>query len=300
MATIEEKTAGLVAFVRAVETGSFSAAGRVIGTTASAISKSVARLERRLGATLFRRSTRNLALTVEGTAFYERVAPLLRGLEQAEDAVHAGEGARGLLRISMPSELGRLLLHSLTSEFCARHPDIKLDLGMSDRHVDLIREGYDLALRAGHVGETNLVARSLKALPMVLVASPDHLRRMGTPRSLAELQKARHVRYMQRGRPFPVSFADGTTLALDDGALDVDAGFALRVAALDGVGIAQLMRCVVEEDLQAGRLAVVLPQLPLATVPMRILHAFGRTPPLRARLFSDFVAKRVAALAKPA
>src|ERR1700754_5154590 len=103
MASIEGKMAGLVAFVRAVETGSFSAAARLVGTTASAVSKSVARLEQRLGAKLFRRSTRTLTLTTDGSAFYESVAPLLRDIERAEDLLQSGDQARGLLRVTMPS-----------------------------------------------------------------------------------------------------------------------------------------------------------------------------------------------------
>jgi DNA-binding transcriptional LysR family regulator len=110
MTVIGDKTAGLAAFVSTVETGSFSAASERLGTTPSAISKSVARLELRLGAKLFRRSTRSLTLTVEGTAYYERAAPLLRGLEDAEEVVRSASKARGRLRITMPSELGRLLM----------------------------------------------------------------------------------------------------------------------------------------------------------------------------------------------
>jgi DNA-binding transcriptional LysR family regulator len=139
MTTILEKTAGLVAFVRTVDSGSFSGAGRFVGSSPSAVSKSVARLERRLGIRLLQRSTRTLSLTAEGAAYYDRVAPLLRAIEDAEDIV--------------------------------------LELSVTDRHVDLIREGFDVAIRIGQLADTELTARKLADLPTVPIASPSYLAR---------------------------------------------------------------------------------------------------------------------------
>src|SRR6202790_3496076 len=149
MTSILEKTTGLVAFVRTVDAGSFSAASRLIGSTQSAVSKSVARLERRLGVQLIQRSTRTLNLTAEGSAYYDRVAPLLRSIEEAEDVVQVASEAKGLLRVSAPQEFGRMLLARWAPEFLERHPGVKLELNVTDRIVDIIREGYDLALRMG-------------------------------------------------------------------------------------------------------------------------------------------------------
>jgi DNA-binding transcriptional LysR family regulator len=293
MTAISDKMAGLTAFVTTVEAGSFSTASERLGTTPSAISKSVARLEQRLGAKLIRRSTRSLTLTVEGTAYYERAAPLLRGLEDAEEVARSASTARGILRITMPSELGRLLMDALTNDFLSQHPEIRLDIGMTDRSVDLIREGYDLALRAGKLSDSDLAVRTLGELPMALIASPEHLKRNGRPRSLDDLSRAMHVRYMLGGRPFPIRFMDGSVVA-PEGRLDLDSGFALRLAALNGVGIAYLLRCTVEADIRSKHLEVVLPQRQLERVPLHFLHAFGRTPPLRARVFMDFVATEIA------
>jgi DNA-binding transcriptional LysR family regulator len=271
---IGDKTAGLAAFVSTVETGSFSAASERIGTTPSAISKSVARLEQRLGAKLFRRSTRSLTLTVEGIAYYERAMPLLRGLEDAEEVVRSATSARGMLRITMPSELGRLLMDALTNGFLPRHPEMRLEIGMTDRPVDLIREGYDLASRAGRLADSDLAVRTLGELPMALVASPEHLERKGRPGSLEDLSRAAHVCYMLGGRPFPIRFMGGPTVS-PEGRLHLDSGFALRVAALNGVGIAYLLRCTLEADIKSGQLEVVLPQRQLEHVPLHFLHAFG-------------------------
>ena len=117
--------------------------------TLSAISKAIQRLEAELGAKLFRRSTRTLSLSPEGQAFFDRVAPLLRGIEDSADAIRPKGGARGRLRVSMPSELGRLLIAPITTTFLATHPQLELDIELADRHVDVIREGYDVVLRVG-------------------------------------------------------------------------------------------------------------------------------------------------------
>src|SRR6267154_3994997 len=124
MTTILEKTTGLVAFVRTIESGSFSAASRLVGSSQSAISKSVAALERRLGVKLIQRSTRTLSLTAEGQAYYERVAPLLRAIEDAEDVVQVASEAKGLLRVSAPQEFGRMLIAAWAPEFLSRHPGV--------------------------------------------------------------------------------------------------------------------------------------------------------------------------------
>jgi DNA-binding transcriptional LysR family regulator len=294
MTTIMEKTAGLVAFVRAAEAGSFTAAAKLTGSTPSAVSKSVARLERRLGVRLFRRSTRTLALTLEGTAYYERVAPLLRGIEDAEDIVQAAETARGLLRVTMPTNLGPPLIGPLTRTFLARHSAVKLELNFTDRHVDLMREGYDIALRIGTLADTELVVRKVAELPITLVASPDYLARTSTPQAPEDLRGHSCLRYILGGRVFPITFADGA-VTMPEGPLDTDIGFALRDAAVNGAGIAYLMRFAVKQELADGRLVEILPGM-MPIIPIHVLHAFGRQPPVRARLFVDFVAEEIAHL----
>lgn len=181
MTTILEKTAGLVAFVRTVDAGSFQAASRLIGSSPSAVSKSVAKLERRLGAKLIQRSTRQLGLTSEGIAYYERVAPLLRALDDAGDIVQNTGTARGLLRVTAPVELGRGLIASWAQLFLTEQPEVKLELNVTDRHADLIRENYDVAVRIGALTDSGLTARGIASLPTLLVAAPAYLQRRGTP-----------------------------------------------------------------------------------------------------------------------
>ena len=297
MTTILEKTAGLVAFVRTVDSGSFSNASRAIGSSASAVSKSVARLERRLGVRLLQRSTRTLSLTTEGAAYYERVAPLLRAIEDAEDVVQMAESARGLLRVTAPVFIGRTLVGEWSQAFLARHPNVKLELSVSDRHADLIREGFDVALRIGDLADTDLTARKLADLALVMIASPGYVAARGVPRSVDDLRQHACLRYLLAGKPYPFAFADGTTIT-PEGALDSDDGITLYHAALHGAGIAQVLRFAVEDDFAAGRLVEILPDVAMPSVPMHVVHAFGRQLPVRARLFVDFLVERMSRIGK--
>ncbi|MDM0066710.1 LysR family transcriptional regulator [Variovorax sp. J31P207] len=278
-----------MAFASSVEAGSFSAAARTLGTSPSAISKGVARLEQRFGVRLFQRSTRALSLTQEGAAYYERIAPLLRALDDASEVMQPDGIAQGVLRITAPGDLGRILLSPVVGKFHPRHPGLKLEMSLADRHVDLIREGYDIAIRAGQVADTDLTARRLADLPLVLVASPQYLALRGTPSSIDALRGHAHVRYMLGGKAFPIRFADGSVLN-PAGVFDTDNSVALRIAALGDLGVIQILRLFVQDDIDAGRLVPVLPLQRLPLVTISALHAFGRQAPARARLFIEFLA----------
>lgn len=292
MTTILEKTAGLAAFVRAVDTGSFTKAARAIGSTPSAVSKSVARLERRLGVRLLQRSTRTLGLTSEGATYYERVAPLLRAIEDAEDVVQQANRANGLLRVSASLDLGRILIARWVREFIDCYPEVKLELNLSDRNVDLVREGYDLAIRMRDQPDTQLITRKLADLQIVIAATPDYVARRGMPRVPEDLMGHACLRYLASGRPFPITFADGTSF-VPNGPFDADDGGAIREAVLTGAGIGHLLRFTVAEQLAAGRLIQLLPDCGLPTMPVYIVHAYGRQLPVRARLFIDFVVEKM-------
>ncbi len=279
---------GLSTFIRVVEAGSFTAAARATGTTPSAISKSMARLETRLGMRLFQRSTRAFALTPEGATYFERVAPLVRGIEEAREDIGSAAEVTGHLRISMPADFGRLLVDALTGRFRERHPNLHLDLSLSDRHVDIIREGYDAAIRVGNVADTGLIARPLGLMPVILVASPDYLARKGNPKTIEEFREHAHIRYILAGRPLPISFQSGNLIP-PEGLFDSDSGEAMRIAARNGLGIAQILRASVSDDLASGELVDVVPGEEVMAVPAQILHAFARIVPARVRVLFEFL-----------
>jgi len=294
MTAIVDTSAGLAAFVRTIETGSFSDAARLLGASPSAVSKSVARLEARLGVRLIQRSTRTLALTAEGALYFERVAPLIQALADAEQALRTPDDVSGLLRVAAPSDLGRTVFAGWAERFARAHPRLKLELGIADRQVDLIREGYDVAIRVGALLENRLTARRLTTLQPVLVAAPVYLARRGQPAERADLAEHACLRYLTPAGPFPWTWADGSSL-VPDGPFDTNDGVVLRQAALAGAGIAQLARIAVADDLAAGRLDIVLPHLPMPGLEVHALHAYGRQAPQRVRLFIAFLQKQFAA-----
>jgi DNA-binding transcriptional LysR family regulator len=295
LTSILEKTTGLVAFVRTVETGSFSAASRLVGSSQSAISKSVASLERRLSVKLIQRSTRTLSLTAEGQAYYERIAPLLRAIDDAEDVVQGAATARGLIRVSAPQEFGRMLVAPWATGFLERYPEVGLDLCVSDRFVDIIREGFDIAIRMGELADSDLVGRKIGNIRFVLVASKAYLERHGRPSTIEDLGRHNFVRYLYGGRYWPYVLADGTPLPVQGRFVTDDSG-SIREAVLSGAGIAYLLDVTVASDLAEGRLVEVLPDLVLPRMPVFAVHAFGRQLPVRARLFIDALAERIAQL----
>jgi DNA-binding transcriptional LysR family regulator len=292
VSSLLNQSAGLVAFVRVVEAGSFSAAARNTGTTPSAISKAIRRLEAELGVQLFRRSTRTLGLTPDGQAFFDRVASPVRDIEDSADAIRSGGGVHGRLRVSMPSELGRLLMGPITKTFMALHPQLELDLALSDRHVDVIGEGYDVVFRVGTTVESELKMRTLARLEMSLVAAPALLQKTGEPRSIKELRELPFVRYLLAGRTLPLTFADGSTIT-PRGRIGLDTGFGLRAAALNGMGVTHLMTCTVQADLDRGDLVGLMRSQRLASLPLMALHAFGKHTPSKVKLITDFIAQEV-------
>lgn len=287
-----DRTQGLNAFVRSVEAGSFSGGARILGTTPSAISRSIARLERRLEVRLFQRSTRSLTLTDEGQAYFDRVAPLMRDLETAEEALRSGVSVEGTLRVTMPTVLGNALMDEIVEGFLPHHPDLKLQASITDRHVDVIAERFDVALRAGSLPDSGLTVRAIGLIQLRLVASSSYLEIFGRPDRPEGLMHHSHIRYLQDNRPYPLLFADGTTM-LPSGRMDVDDGTVMLRSALGGAGIAQLLHPIVAPHLAGGALEEVLPQFPMAQIPLQFVHAYARRPPARVRAFMDFVSERL-------
>lgn len=291
MTTLIEKTTGLLAFVRSVETGSFSSATRSLGATPSAISKSVAKLEARLGAQLLHRSTRNISLTDEGASYYERVAHLVRELEEADDAVQGSTLPRGVLRVSAPIDLGRLVLAKLAGRFIERFPDVRVELLLTDRNVDLVREGIDVAVRIGPLADSTLIARTLGHVEFVACAAPSYLRAHGTPITLDDLARHKCLRYLSGGRPIDWEFMDDgahKTVSVS-GSFDTDDGGALVAAALEGGGIAHVFGFQVEAHLASGELLPVLGRYASPSLDVYALHAYSRHVSPRVRAWMDFL-----------
>ncbi|MBZ9788644.1 LysR family transcriptional regulator [Rhizobium sp. 3T7] len=284
-------------FVRAVELGGFTAAARACRMTPSAVSKLVARLEARLGARLVNRSTRKLHLTPEGSAFYERSVSILADIAEAERYASAGEQAAGPIRINTSASFGHHVLAPLVSEFLALNPAVTLDISHTDAIVDLVEDRTDVAIRAGPLKNSSLIARKLGVTRKVIVASPTYLKRAGEPKSVADLKHHRRIgfSYARSVQGWPLR-EDGETVALPiSPGVQVGDGEAMRYMALSGAGLVRLATFTVRADIEAGRLVPVLEEINPGDIEEFYAVYIGQGGPLpaRVRALLDFLAERV-------
>jgi len=284
-------------FVRVVETGGFSAAARTLQLTPSAVSKLVRRLEARLAVRLVNRSTRQVQLTPEGCVFYERSVRVLADLDDAERSAAGGETPRGRLRVNTNVPFGEHFLLPLVPEFLARYPDIVLDLVLTDEVVDILDQRTDVALRAGPLKSSALVARKLGETRMVIVGTPDYLAKRGTPQTPADL--AQHnllgFNYVRATDGWPLIDQGQVSHVTPVGNVTVGDGGSLFRLTRAGLGLARLAEVFIRDDLQAGRLCTVLEDYNPGDV--EALHAVfvgqGGHLPARVRALLDFLVERL-------
>lgn len=292
----------LEVFVRVIETGGFSAAARSLELSPSAVSKLVSRLEQRLGTRLLQRSTRQLQLTPEGCAFYERGLRVLADLDEAERCASAHAEPRGRLRVNANVPFGHHFLLPLLPGFLAAHPQVGVDVVLTDEVIDLLEQRTDVAVRAGPLKSSSLVARRLGATRMMIVAAPAYVARYGMPQSADALQAHNRLDIAhpraQSGWPLVV---DGERQVVQTGgSARASDGEALRRLVLGGVGLARLAAFQVQADVAAGRLLPVLE--PANPGDLEEVHAVfqgqGGYLPLRVRALLDYLMAHVD-LAKP-
>jgi DNA-binding transcriptional LysR family regulator len=295
MARLEVNRFGeMEVFVRVVELGGFSPAARAARMTPSAVSKLIARLEARLGARLLNRSTRQLRLTPEGCTFYERATRILADLADAENAAGLGEAAVGRVRINTSASYANHVLAPALPDFLYLHPGVTLDIVQTDAVVDLLSDRADVAIRAGPLKSSSLVARKLGETALVIVAAPSYLARRGTPETLADLE--RHDRlgfgYVRAVDGWPLMEEGKVTVLPASGRVQASDGEGLRHLALAGAGLARLAAFTVRGDIAAGRLVPVLGHLDAGD--REAFHAVyvGQGPlPSRVRAVLDFLAR---------
>lgn len=287
---------GFVVFVRVAETRSFVAASRLLGVSASAIGKSVARLEEKLGVRLFHRSTRSVTLTAEGTLFLERSRRILAEIEAAElELSQATAAPRGRLRVSLPV-VSSLVLPVL-GEFMREYPAIELDLDFTDRLVDVIEEGFDVVVRTGNPTDSRLSARKLGHFNSMLVASPEYLARRGIPNVPADLLEhtCLHYRLPHTGKlePWALRQAPGDP-ELQIPTSMICNNIETRVCfALQGLGIAYLPEFAIAEPLADSRLRSILADRVERAGVFHVLWPASRHPSPKVRALVDFLCARV-------
>lgn len=282
-------------FCLAAEAGSFTAAAQLAGVTPAAVSRSILRLEQRLGSRLFARTTRSIRLTDAGRSFFEQCSQALTQLVEAQQEVMGAQTSpSGRLRISLPTTYGHHRILPLLPKFRALYPEVTVDVHLGNRNIDFVEEGYDLAIRVRAQPDSTLIARLLEDASLVVVASPEYLQRAGTPQTLDDLieheciqfelpSSGRRISWLfqENGRDREV-ISDGGYSCSDD----VLGGVTL---ARHGAGLFQTYRFIVEQELADGRLIEVLQPYTGRSRPYTLLYPHGRYVPQRVRAFVDFL-----------
>ena len=288
-------------FVASVEAGSFAQAAVRLHLSRSAVGKSIARLEERLGVRLFQRTTRSQRLTDNGALFYERCLRALEEIRGAESQLETGKHqVNGRLRVAVPVLFGRQCIAPLLIELAQEHPGLELEMSFSDRVVDLVEEGFDMAVRNGALADSSvLVARRLGEHRMVLCAAPDYLLKNGQPQTVDDLRQHTAINYTRAGRvlPWQLMDYDGTSRTfIPRSSLNMDDLQAICDAALAGHGLAWLPCWMVIKEIQQGDLVPLLKQAP--DVRFDVHAVWQQTPhlPLRVRIAMNMLVKRLPAV----
>ena len=281
-------------FVRAARLRSYSQVARQMGISPSSVSRAIQQLEENLGTRLFNRTTRKITLTEDGTAFYEHCARILAELEEAElELSHSRSHPKGTLRIDLNVSLGRLHIVPTLPQLLKRYPDLKLDVSLSDRTVNLVESGIDAVVRVGSIPDSRLMMRRLATVSYVVCAAPEYLDLYGVPETPKDLLKHNCINfvYPQTRRVFEWIFAvEGQTVRLPvTGNLNLDNAEAHVEAAIAGAGIIQELKLIVAPAITQGKLVPILEAYAPQGEPITILYVQKRYLSAKVRVFLDFM-----------
>lgn len=283
----------LLIFIKVVKEGSLAAAGRDLGISNAVVTKRIQRLEEGVGALLLNRSTRRLSLTDEGAIYHEYCLRVVAELEEAESLIARGSRQPiGTLKVTVPAAFGRLHIAPLVPEFLERYPGVRLVLHLSDQRVDLIEEGYDLAVRIGEMRDSNLIVRPLSVDRRVLVASPGYVARHGAPDTPQDIVQHNAVLFANAGPQEPWNFIDRNGKehwVRPKGNFETNNCDALREAILAGLGVALRPLWDVWKDIEEGRMLSLLPDYKHPCFPIQVLYPSRRHLPQKVRLFIDLL-----------
>jgi len=293
-----ENLTDIAIFVQVVDSGSFTAAAERLELSKSVVSKYITRLENKLGVRLLNRTTRRLSLTEAGRIFYSRSLRGLQQIEEAENEVLCLQDApRGTLRLNTPMSFGILHIAPQLADFLALYPELSVDMNLDDRKVDLVEEGFDLAVRISDLPDSSLVARRLGPCRHVVCATPDYLQRYGIPRTPEDLRKHNTITYRYQESPNEWHFLspekEGYVSVPVSGSIQMNNSLALRETLLQGVGITLTPTFVVGPDIRAGRLQPVLSNYHTAELSIYIIYPQRRHLSPKVRAFIDFMAERI-------
>ena len=283
-------------FVTAARLGSFAGAARQLNLSPAMVGRRIQALEAQYQLKLIERTTRSQRLTEQGRQFLGRAETVLEAAEALSECAETGD-LNGRIRLTAPTTLGARRLPEIIARFTEDHPGIVFEMSLSDRRVDMVTEGFDLAIRVGELPASSLMARRIGTYRFALVASPDFVARHGAPEKPGDLTRFRciiNLNLVPRNRwIFADSRGERTTVEVS-GVIEVDSGEAQRRLAMDGAGIAYLPVSLVEDDVAAGQLVSLLPSSSLLTLPIHTVHPSRHLVPRRVRAFIDAVAEGLA------
>jgi len=284
------------AFARVVEAGSFTKAADTLHMSRTTVTQLVQQLEARLRVKLLNRTTRQVNVTADGAAYYERVVRLLADMDDAETSLsNATSAPRGRLRVDVPSPFARMILAPALPAFHARYPEIQLDLGVSDRRVDLIGENVDCVVRGGTITDQSLVARHVGDLQLGVHASPAYIERMGAPSHPRELEDSHHrvvgFLWARTGKPLPYAMRRGDERVQAQGryVVALDDGNAYLAAGLAGMGVLWLPAYMAGPHVASGELVTLFEDWTLDPMPMHVAFPPNRHVSAKLRVFIDWI-----------
>lgn len=283
-------------FVRVVEANGFTRAAESLKMPKAFVTTLIQQLESRLGIKLLNRTTRHVSVTADGAAYYERCVRILADVEETEQSLgHVRRAPAGRLRVDVPASIGRTLFAQALPGFFVRYPEIKLEMGCTDRPIDLLEEGVDCVVRGGTLPDSGYVARRVGELEMVTCATPSYLAHYGVPATPEELASHRHINYFssKTGKIFEFDFErNGSRVSFAaDGPIAVNDSNAYLALGLTGLGIMQIPRYAVRDELAKGALVQVLPEWRSEPIPLHVLYPQNRHLSNKVRVFVDWVAE---------
>ncbi len=283
-------TADLEIFARVVTAGNMSAAGREMGLSPAVVSKRISHLEERLGARLFQRTTRQLTLTESGQGFYDRVVNILAGIEEAEAYVTRRNAIpRGTLKATVPTAFGRMHIAPYMGGFLEQYPDMRLDLELSDNFVDIVGEGFDVAIRIAELEDSSLVARKLAPNHRVICAAPSYLERIGEPATLADLAKHNCLTAAAQ-EVWRLQGPDGPVSIRVNGNIRTNSTEVVRESVIAGLGVALRSTWDIGPELKSGKLKIILPEIHESPrVAVYAVYPCRQFIPAKLRVFIDYL-----------
>ncbi|QDK42928.1 LysR family transcriptional regulator [Bacteriovorax stolpii] len=281
-------------FVRVAELNSFTKAAESLGLPKASVSTYVQQLESQVGTRLFHRTTRNVQLTNDGLAFYERCKDLLMDVEETEGMFRdEGLGVKGRIRVDMPVALSRNVVIPRLPEFLKENPQVELEISSTDRRVDLIQEGFDCVVRVGSLADSGLIARPVGEMKVINCASPQYLKKFGTPKKLEDLADHLLVHYTLTlgGKPFGFEYLeDGKYKTMKmKGTITVNSTEAYQSACLSGLGIIQAPEVGLRDLIKKQKLQEILPKVISEPMPVSIVYPNRRNLPRRVKVFMDWL-----------